>query len=90
MSEKSRDKIEFDKLQKFLGEVGFDKSVRLNETIAFHHSQSGTIVTLAVPKNGQDVRPADMLSILVRLENAGLVGETELQDFRNGTLPLAS
>jgi len=90
MSETNHDKIEFGNLQKFLAEIGFERSMRMNGTIAFHHSESGTIVTLSIPENGRDVRPADLLSIIVRLENAGLVGESELQEFRSGKLPLAS
>ena len=68
MSEKSHDKIEFDGLQKFLASIGFEKSVKVNNTLAYQHAESGTIVTLAIPEDGRAVRPADLLSILVRLE----------------------
>ena len=90
MSEKSQDEISFDGLQKFLTSIGFQKTVQINQTLAFHHSESGTIVTLTIPQNGHKVRPADVLSIIVRLENQGLVDESMLGQFRAGKLPLAS
>ena len=90
MSEKSHDKIEFDGLQKFLASIGFEKSVKVNNTLAYQHAESGTIVTLAIPEDGRAVRPADLLSILVRLETQGLVEESALRQFRVGKLPLAS
>jgi hypothetical protein len=90
MPEKSHDRINFEGLQKFLTSIGFEKAAHVNRSLAFHHRDSGTIVTLIIPDDGQEVRPADLLSILVRLENQGLVEESMLQQFRIGKLPLAS
>ena len=90
MPEKSQDKINFDGMQKFLTSIGFKKAGHVNKSLAFHHPDSGTIVTLAIPEDGQEVRPADLLSILVRLERQGLVEESMLEQFRIGKLPLAS
>lgn len=90
MSEKSQKRIEFNGLQKFLTSIGFERAARVNKSLAFHHPDSGTIVTLTIPEDGREVRPADLLSILFRLENQGLVEESALKQFRIGKLPLAS
>lgn len=82
--------ITFDKLKQFLLTIGFAQPARVNNTLAFHHSESETLVMLTVPDDSQSVRPADLLSILVRLENKGLVPESVLAQFKLGKLPAAS
>ncbi len=90
MDRASQSEIDFDSLQRFLKSVGFCQTAKVNHSLAFLHHQTGTLVTLAIPENGRDVRPADLLSILVRLENQNIVDETILNQFRMGKLPVAS
>ena len=90
MSHESQNEISFDGLQEFLRSIGFDQSVRMNNSLAFHHRGSGTIITLTIPADGEAVRPADLLSIAMRLESQGLVDGAVLEQFKLGRLPLAS
>lgn len=85
-----QNKIDFDGLQRFLINIGFKKFGQVRNTLAFQHPESGTIVTLAIPNDGHTVRPADLLSILVRLECEGLVDESIMDQLRIGKLPMAS
>lgn len=82
--------LTFDGLQKLLLQVGFAQPARVNRSLAFHHPESGTIVVLSIPDDGRSVRPADMLSVLMRLESAGLVNDAELRRLQSASLPLAS
>lgn len=90
MSQVSQNEITFVGLQKFLHDIGFDESTRINNALALHHPESGTLITLSIPTDGQAVRSADLLSVAVRLENQGLVDDFVLQQFRAGKLPKAS
>ena len=90
MSANIQSEVTFERLKQFLLTIGFEQPARANNTLAFHHRESETIVMLTVPDDGRSVRPADLLSILVRLENKGLVPESVLAQFRLGKLPAAS
>ena len=90
MSHENQNEIDFDGLQDFLREIGFDQSVKINNSLAFHHRESGAIITLTVPTDGRTVRPADLLSISMRLEAQGLASETVLDQIKSGKLPVAS
>ena len=90
MSHENQNEIEFDRLQDFLREIGFDQSVKINNSLAFHHRESGTIITLSIPKDGRTVRSADLLSIAMRLEAQGLATESVLDQIKSGKLLVAS
>jgi len=90
MSNDTQDELTFAGLQKFLCRVGFEHPARVNNSLAFHHPDSGTIVALSIPEDGRSVRSADLLSVLMRLESAGLVDDSELEQFKSGKLPTAS
>lgn len=90
MPPRSPDKITFATLQQFLIEIGFASPVTIENSLAFHHAESGTLVMLAIPEDGETVHPADLLSVLVRLENEDLASQSVLKQFRAGKLPLAS
>ena len=90
MSHDIRNEITFDGLQQFLRHVGFDQSAKIDNSLAFHHHESGTIIVLSIPKDGRSVRSADLLSVLMRLETQGLVNDSVLEQFKSGRLPMAS
>lgn len=90
MSHESQDEITFDGLQQFLCRIGFDQPAKMDSSLAFHHRDSGTIIVLSIPRDGRSVRPADLLSVLIRLENQGLVDDSVLDQFKSGKLPMAS
>jgi len=90
MSNDTQDELTFAGLQKFLCRVGFEQPAKVNNSLAFHHPDSGTIVALSIPEDGRSVRSADLLSVLMRLESAGLVDDSELEQFKSGKLPMAS
>ena len=90
MSHKNQNEISFKGLQDFLRDIGFDQSIKINNSLAFHHRESGTIITLSIPVDGRTVRSADLLSLAMRLEAQGLVPELVLNQIRSGKLPLAS
>lgn len=90
MSPRSQDEITFPRLQRFLIDVGFEQPVKIDDAMAFQHAESGTLIMLDIPENGKSVRSADLLSILVRLENEGLASPAVLEQFRGGKLPLPS
>lgn len=90
MSKEDQGKITFERLKQFLVAIGFDQPATVGGTLAFHHHESETLVMLSIPNDGVSVRPADLLSVLVRLERQELVSESVLTQFRNGKLPMAS
>ncbi len=90
MSQESQNEMTFDGLQQFLRDTGFDQSVKINNSLAFHHRESGTIITLSIPADGRSVRSADLLSVAMRLESQGLVADSVLYQFKSGKLPMAS
>ncbi|WP_254507183.1 hypothetical protein [Anatilimnocola floriformis] len=90
MTAENQDELTFDGLQKFLFRVGFEQPARVKQSLAFRHPASGTIIVLSIPADNRTVRPADLLSVLMRLEYAGLASDAELLQFRAGKLPLAS
>ena len=90
MSNDTQGELTCDGLQKFLIRVGFEQPAKVNNSLAFHHPDSGTIIALSIPKDGRSVRSADLLSVLMRLESVGLVDDFELEQFKSGKLPMAS
>ena len=90
MSHENQDEITFQGLQRFLRRVGFDRSAKIENSLAFHHHESGTMIVLSIPKDGRTVRSADLLSVLMRLETQGLVDDSVLEQFKLGKLPMAS
>lgn len=90
MPPESQNDITFEGLKDFLLRIGFETSVQSENSLALQHPDSGTLILLSIPKDGQTVRPADLLSVIVRLEYQGLVDEAALNLFRAGKLPLAS
>ena len=90
MSHESQSEITFDGLRRFLCRIGFDQPAKINNSLAFHHRESGTIIALSIPNDGHSVRSADLLSVLMRLENQGLVDDSNLDQFKSGKLPMAS
>ena len=90
MANESHQKLTFDGLQAFLRDIGFDQSVKLDNSLALQHRDSGTIVVVTIPTDGRTVRSADLMSILMRLESDGLVDDVVLAQFRDGKLPKAS
>ena len=89
MSRENQNEITFDGVTKFLRHVGFDQPVKVNGTLAFQHDETGTLVILSIPQDGQTVRSSDLMSMLIRLEKDQLVDETALSEFKSGKLPLA-
>jgi len=90
MLDKNQNEITFEGLQNFLRRIGFDQPAKVGNSLAFHHPESGTIILLSIPKDGRSVRSADLLSVLIRLENQGLVDDSVLDRFKSGKLPMAS
>ncbi len=90
MSRENPDEITFEGLKRFLCRIGFDQPATINDSLAFHHRETGTLIMLSIPKDGRSVRSADLLSVLVRLENQGLVDDSALHRFKSGKLPMAS
>ncbi|NQT40756.1 MAG: hypothetical protein HQ581_24895 [Planctomycetes bacterium] len=90
MSREDQDEITFEGLKRFLRRIGFDQPATIDGSLAFHHRESATLIMLSIPKNGRSVRAADLLSVLVRLENQGLVDDSALNRFKSGKLPMAS
>jgi len=90
MSHGNQDEITFEGLQQFLRRAGFDQPAQIDNSLAFHHHESETIIVLSIPKDGQSVRSADLLSVLMRLETQGLVDDSVLEQFKSGKLPMAS
>ena len=90
MPQENQSEITFDGLREFLCRIGFDEPARIGGSLAFHHHKSDTIIVLSIPQDGRSVGPADLLSVMMRLENQGLVEHRILDQFRSGKLPLAS
>jgi hypothetical protein len=90
MSRKSPGAITYAQLTDFLTGLGFEQAAVSKKSQALVHRKSGTTLILAKPPPSKPVRPADLLSVLVRLEYQGLASESQLQDIRLGKLPKAS
>jgi len=88
--DQNQNEITFKGLKEFLCQIGFDQPATIDESLAFHHPDSGTLIMLSVPKDGRSVRSADLLSVLMRLENQGLIDDSALKSFKSGKLPMAS
>ena len=90
MPRESQGKITYPQLKRFLIGLGFEEPAAVHPNPAFVHRKSGTVLILSSPTPSDRVRPADLLSVLVRLEHEGLASEDVLQQFRLGNLPKAS
>lgn len=90
MSRNSANELTYAQLTKFLTGRGFEQAAITEKSQAFVHRKSGAALILAKPSPSKPVRPADLLSVLVRLEYEGLASESELQEIRLGRLPKAS
>lgn len=90
MSYTNESEITFSGVTQFLRHVGFDQPVKVNGTLAFQHADTGTLVILSIPQDGQAVRTSDLMSMLIRLEKDQLVDDTVLHQFKSGRLPMAS
>ena len=90
MPNENKDSVTFERLKQYLKSAGFNRSLAMENTIAFHHEESGVIVTLTVPEDGTTVRDADLMSILIRLENNGIETEDRIRQLRHGQIPFAA
>ena len=90
MSKKSPDELTFDGLKRLLFKLGFAQLKVLDRFIALEHGKSGTIIVLSIPDDARTVRPADLLSVWVRLESNCLASEDVIEQLTIGRLPLAS
>jgi hypothetical protein len=90
MSRKGPSEITYAHLTGYLAGLGFEQAAAGEKSQAFVHRKSGAVLILASPPKSKPVRPADLLSVLVRLEYEGLASESELQEIRLGKLPKAS
>jgi len=90
MDNRNGHELDFQGLVQFLKEIGFEDTGIISSSQMLRHRESDTILAIAVPENGHSVRPADLLSIIVRLESQGIADEKTLDQFRAGKLPLAS
>jgi hypothetical protein len=91
MSESAPAKITFARLRSYLISLGFaETEARLPGTRTLYHRASKTLLVFTEMPAGEPVRPADFLSVLVRLEYQGLVSDAALDELRQGRLPKAS
>jgi len=90
MSKERQNEMTFDGVQQFLLDIGFDQPVPINSSLLFHHHESDTFIILSIPDDEYTVRPADVLSVAMRLDGQGLVGAAALDQFKSGKLPMAS
>ena len=51
MPNENKDSVTFERLKQYLKSAGFNRSLAMENTIAFHHEESGVIVTLTVPED---------------------------------------
>ena len=82
--------INFPNLIAFLKRIGFEEGSCKDHAVVLKHPPTDTVIALIVPHDGVTVRPADLLSVLTRLEFNGIVDTETLAQFRAGQLPLAS
>lgn len=90
MNNKQTVSIGFEQLIRYLASIGFEQRPPRDNSVALHHAPTGTMLLLIVPQTGDEVRPADFLSVLTRLEYQGIVDEAALNELRGGRVPLAS
>lgn len=90
MPNENQNSVTFERLKQYLKSAGFNRSLAMENTIAFHHEESGVIVTLTVPEDGTTIRDADLMSILIRLENNGIETEDRIRQLRHGQIPFAA
>jgi hypothetical protein len=90
MAGANQGEITFTHLRDFLVGLGFEQPASLQQSHAFLHRKSGVVLMVSAARDTGPVRPADLLSVLMRLECEGLASEADLQQFRSGRLPKAS
>ncbi len=90
MSKENPGELTFDGLRRLLLKLGFSEPKTIRNCLALEHPASGTIIVLTIPADARTVRPADLLSVWVRLEANGLASEAVIDQLKIGRLPLAS
>ena len=90
MSNENQNQITFNHLKDYLERIGFNRSTAIESSLAFRHDDSGVIVSLSIPEDGVSIRPADLLSILVRLESNAIESEEGIWKLRQGQIPTAA
>ena len=82
--------VSIPQMRAYLKSIGFERFGEVGKSTTFRHLESGTIVTLTQPMQGDLVRAADFLSIKIRLATKQLVSEDAVATFNQGRLPIAS
>lgn len=82
--------IKSEAMNAWLLSIGFQQIAESGHSLVFRHVQSGSVVTLTRRDDSEFVRPADVLSIRVRLESEALVTDDAIEELRRGRLPIAS
>ena len=91
MSANAPGKITFAQLRRYLLALGFEElAAAVPGTKTMYHRSSKTLLVFTATPPSEPVRPADILSVLVRLEYQGLVSDEALDELRKGRLPKAS
>ena len=90
MAAAKKGEINLAQLRSFLLSLGFEQPISVNRSQAFRHRKSGTVLVVSASGASGSLRPADLLSVLVRLECEGLASESDLRQLRLGKLPKAS
>ena len=92
MSRENRSHVEvtIDAMKVYLLSIGFKAIAEIGASLAFRHPESEVVVTLTKTINSKFMRPADFLSIKIRLETEGLVSDSAVAQLNQGRLPLAS
>ena len=78
-------------LDRLLRHMGFETGKRTDSCDAYYHAETETLILLPVADAGEPVRPADLMSVRLRLVGNGFLAEDAFAAFlTDGTLPLAS
>jgi hypothetical protein len=80
----------FRRLWRYLLSLGFEETeAKVDRKRVLYHSPSKTVLLFSDRGPNEPVRPADFLSVLVRLEYQGLASDEALAELRQGRLPKA-
>ncbi|WP_166828714.1 hypothetical protein [Thalassoroseus pseudoceratinae] len=90
MSYVIQSELSFDELKQYLCRVGFEQPAKIHQTLAFHHTETGTVIALTAPENENTVRSADLVTVSRRLRTLGIVEKSEILPFNAGQLPKAA
>jgi hypothetical protein len=87
----SRDDLTRSQLDQLLRRLGFQTGKRTESCEAYYHADSETLILLPAADAGAPVRPADLMSVRMRLVSKGLLDDDAFAGFvETGRLPLAS